>query len=71
MIKEGLTIILKTQLLDKNNILWKEVNGEFIGKRSVQTFDFRSCWLEDTTMSNVKSWHNRRKDVNYEEIFKK
>lgn len=50
------TLDEKASFLDKNNIVWKVVNGEWIGKRSVWTFDFRSCWLEDTIIENVKSW---------------
>ena len=30
--------------------------GSGLEKRSVWTFDFRACWLEDTTIDNVKSW---------------
>lgn len=55
--------------LDSNNILWKVRDGKFIGKRSVWCFDFRSCWLEDTTIENVKSWWCGNKDVDYTDIF--
>ena len=58
-------------LLDENNIIWKLLNNEWIGKRSVWTFDFMSCWLEDTTVSNVKSWWCGGKDADYNEIFKR
>lgn len=54
--------------LDKNNIVWKLIDGEWIGKRSVWTYDFRACWLEDTTNENVKSWWCG-KDSDYNEIF--
>ena len=58
------------QILDENNIVWRNVNGEFIGKRSVWTFDNRGCWLEHTTIDNVKTWWCG-KDADYTEIFKK
>lgn len=35
----------KCSFLDKKNILWRIVNNEWIGKRSVWTKDFRACWL--------------------------
>lgn len=56
--------------LDRNKIVWKIVNGEWIGKRSVWTFDFRACWLEDTTEDNVKSWWCGS-DSDYKETFKR
>jgi len=56
--------------LDRNKIVWKIVNGEWIGKRSVWTFDFRACWLEDTTEDNVKSWWCGA-DSDYKETFKR
>ena len=43
-------------LLDEKNILWKFVNDDFIGKRSVLTYDLKICWLEDTKAENVKTW---------------
>lgn len=61
---------IESCFLDSSKILWKIVNGQWIGKRSVWTFDFRACWLEDTTIQNVKSWwHTENSD--YTEIFKK
>jgi hypothetical protein len=41
-----------------------------IGKRSVWTLDWRSCWLEDTTKENVKTWWCGQ-DADYNEIFTK
>jgi hypothetical protein len=55
--------------LDKNNIGWRIVDGEWIGKRTVWTYDFRACWLEQTTRENIKSWWCG-KDSDYNEIFK-
>lgn len=55
-------------MLDGNNVLWKLIEGKWIGKRSVWTFENRACWVEDTTMDNVKSWWCG-KDANYTEIF--
>lgn len=63
------TVFDNTSMLDKNNIVWKLSNGEWIGKRSVWTFDFRACWLEDTTGDNVKSWWCGGKDADYTEVF--
>lgn len=57
--------------LDEKNILWKIINGEYIGKRSVWTFDFRACWLEETEKQNVKSWWAGGENQDYEEIFKR
>jgi hypothetical protein len=56
--------------LDSKNIVWKKINNEWIGKRSVWTFDFRACWLEDTEIENVKSWWCGEKS-DYNEIFKR
>ena len=55
-------------MLDKNNILWKQTEKGLIGKRSVWTFDFRACWIEDTTIENIKSYWCG-KDADYKEIF--
>ncbi len=57
-----------TSFMDSDNIVWKVIDDKFIGKRSVQTLDFRACWLEDTTIQNVKSWWCG-KDSDYSEIF--
>lgn len=59
----------KYSYIDKNNIAWKFVNDEWIGKRTVWTKDNRACWLEETSPENVKSYW-LGKDVNYNEIFK-
>jgi hypothetical protein len=59
----------KYRFLDKNNISWRWVDSEWIGKRSVWTFDFRACWLEETTSENVKKWWCG-KESDYNEIFK-
>lgn len=55
-------------ILDKNNIVWKIINGNLIGKRSVWTFDFRACWIEDTDIKNIKSYWCGI-DSDYKEIF--
>ncbi len=59
----------RSSFLDSNKIVWKVVDDEWIGKRSVWTFDFKACWLDDTTKDNVKSWWCGR-NSNYEEVFK-
>jgi len=56
-------------LLDSNNIAWKKVNGEWIGKRSVWTKDWRMRWLEETTKDNVETWWCGE-DADYTEIFR-
>lgn len=61
----------KCSFLDANNIVWKLINNEWTGKRSVWTKDFRACWLEDTTVSNVKSYWCGGEDADYTEIFKR
>jgi len=60
---------IKGSMLDVNNIVWKVVSGKWVGKRSVWTFDRRACWLEDTTLENVKSWWCGSENANYNEVF--
>ena len=60
-----------SSFLDKNNIIWKIINDEWIGRRSVWTIDFRSCWLEDTTIDSVKSWWCGGKYADYTEEFRR
>jgi hypothetical protein len=59
----------KASMLDANNIVWKIVDGKWMGKRSVWTKDNRACWLEDTTKDNVKSWWCGGEHADYNEIF--
>lgn len=59
----------KGVFLDKDNIAWKFVGDEWIGKRSVWTYDYRACWLEETTKDNVKSWWCGE-NADYSEVFK-
>ena len=66
---EALVRTLGGDMLDRNNIIWKLVDGQWIGKRSVCTFDNRICWLEETEISNVSSWWCGGKDADYTEIF--
>ena len=54
--------------LDGKNILWKHLDGNWIGKRSVFTFDYKNTWLENTTGENVKKWLHGE-DADYTEIF--
>ena len=42
-----------SSFLDSNNIVWKWINNEWIGKRAVQTFDLRTCWLEETSIDRA------------------
>lgn len=62
---------MEISFADSNNVVWKIIDGKRIGKRSVWTFDNRSCWLEDTTIENVKSWWCGGKDADYDEIITK
>lgn len=55
--------------LDENNVVWKDIDGKWIGKRSVCTFDFRGCWREDTTLENIKSWWCGGEYADYKEVF--
>ena len=59
----------KSSFLDSNNIVWKWIDNNWIGKRSVWTFDFRACWLEDTTIDNIKSFWCGGKEADYNEVF--
>lgn len=60
----------KASMLDSNNILWKLVDGEWMGKRSVWTKSNSACWIEDTATENIKSWWCGN-DSDYTEIFKR
>lgn len=62
---------MNASYLDSNNIVWKMIKGEWIGKRSVWTLDWRACWLEDTLSDNVKSWWCGGENADYTEVFKK
>lgn len=57
-------------MLDGNNILWKIVGNEWVGKRSVWTYDRRACWLDETEKENVKSWWCGGEGADYDEVFK-
>ena len=70
MIQEICKIKKSSSYLDGQNIFWKWVNNQWLGKRSVWTFDLSACWLEETTLKNVKSfWCGE--NANYSEIFYK
>jgi len=70
LLAKSITKTIWGLFLDSNNVLWKHIDSEWIGKRSVFTFDFRACWLEDTDELNVKYWWCG-KESDYSEIFKK
>ena len=64
-------VIVRTvggSFLDKKNIKWKNIDGKWIGKRSVWTYDFTACWLEETTLDRIKSWWCG-KYADYNEVF--
>jgi hypothetical protein len=56
---------------DENDIVWKIIDGVWMGKRSVGTFDRRRCWLQDTTIDNIKTWGQNAKNADYSENFYK
>lgn len=59
---------IKGSMLDADNILWRFIDGKFIGKRSVQLNNKKVCWLEDTQPENVKNWSCGR-NADYSQIF--
>lgn len=71
IISESIVRTIGGCFLDTNNVLWKLVNEKWIGKRSVWTYDYRACWLEDTTIDNVKSWWCGGVNADYTEILTK
>lgn len=55
----------QVSFVDKNNIVWKMIDGKKVGKRAIQTKDLKTCWLEDTTVDNVKLYlHGEDADYN-------
>lgn len=59
-----------SQFLDNKNILWKLIEEEWIGKRSVFTHDCKACWIEDTSKENIRSWWCGEHE-DYTEVFRK
>ena len=55
--------------LDEKNILWKWVNDEWIGKRSVYTNDLKAKWIEEVEEKEIRSYWCGV-NSNYKEIFK-
>ncbi len=54
--------------LNKDNILYKLIAGEIVGKRAIQTNTLRHCWLEDINPGEtIKSGYN--KNLDYCETF--
>lgn len=68
-ISEAICRDMGGSMLDSNNIVWKIVNNEWIGKRGVYTVDYRSCWLEDTASEKIRRWWNDNPNVDYSQIF--
>lgn len=56
--------------LNIDEILYKSVDGEWIGKRCVTNFKFQSKWKEEVADEDVEYWHKDGKDADYKEIFK-
>lgn len=70
IVAEAFIRVMGGMFLDENNIIWKIINGELIGKRSVWTHDNRGVWLEDLGDSKIKrEWCGENSD--YDEIFRK
>ena len=46
----------KPSYLDSNNVLWKVVNGVWVGKRSVQTKDLAVSWVDDINIEEIKKF---------------
>lgn len=67
--KQYIKTIGKGCILDGDNILWKLVDGKFIGKRSVWTSDNKAAWIEDTNSENISNYWCGGKDADYTEIF--
>jgi len=61
--------VYNSVFLDSDNILWKLINGVWIGKRSVYTIDNNACWIEDTTTDKIKSYWSGGESANYKEFF--
>lgn len=56
--------------LDANKVIWRILNNNWVGKRSVFTADGKVCWLEETKPENVKAyWCGNTAD--YKETFTK
>lgn len=68
IIKAVLSVNNNYSSIDKNNIVWKNIDGKTIGKRAILTIDNRYCWLEDTTKENVDLWLHKE-GADYNEIF--
>lgn len=51
------SIDISVSYLDKNNILWKIVNGEKIGKRAVYMKNLSCLWLSDVDdITQIRSY---------------
>lgn len=44
------------EFLDSDSILWKIVDGEWIGKKAVQMKDLSIRWPEDINHDDIKKW---------------
>lgn len=55
-------------ILDGKDILWKFINGKWVGKRSVFTRENSVEWLENTTPEKIK-WWTCGVDADYNETF--
>jgi len=57
------------RLLDGNNIGWRWIDDQWIGKRTVWTNTWRAVWLEEVKQDeHVKTWWCGE-DADYDEIF--
>jgi len=67
---EMIARVYNSTFLDSDKILWKLIDGEWIGKRSVYMKDLSCKWLEDIDVENIKSWWCG-KESDYKQIFKR
>jgi len=58
-------------LLDNKNILWKNIKGEWIGKRGIYLKSLRAVWKEQIKKNDeiYITWHGENAD--YEEEFRR
>ncbi len=59
----------KQGVIDGDNILWKYVNDQWVGKRYVMTTKHRHIWLSELRPGEeIKSWVSGE-NADYEEVF--
>tara|TARA_R110000772_G_scaffold148307_2_gene258902 strand:- start:5521 stop:5745 length:225 start_codon:yes stop_codon:yes gene_type:complete len=56
--------------LDSNNILWKDIKGEWIGKRAIYLKSLRAVWKESIVPTDEIYVLYHGLDADYKEIFR-